>query len=916
MAYQPKSYRKFVATAATATLVATAVTPAFAASADDFTDVSKNYKEAVDYLVKHEIAKGVTATQFGIEHKIKRVDAASMIATALKLDMEKAPDAGFTDVPKRAQGAVNALKAAGIINGKTATKFGSDDSLTRGEMALIIQKAYKLTGSADHKFTDVAPNYDAAVKALVANDITKGKSETKFGTADPIKRGEFAIFLYKAETLHDLAVSNVTVNVKDFTATVTADVKNAKPDAEAAVQVYPNGNLDSDPITKMVKVKDGKATAEFDNLPAGNHIAKVTVGEAFNTANFTVKAPEQPEVASASAVNAKEVKITFSTTLDKTTAENAANYVLKLKGGAAETGLSAKLMTDGKTVLVSKADGADIFTNGDYYTLEVTEVLSKDLNKVKSYKSGILNYFDNSAPSVVSAELNGSNVRVYFSEPAKGVQLKVDGSALTTAAETVNKDGKYYVETLATPEFKKVGTHEVVVYNAEDAQGNKLSVASTQYVVANDTAAPSVVSVKADSATTFKVKVSEKLAAVPTFEVKKGGIIFGTNVELDSEDPTDLTYKVTVNPASGSYKLYETGEKTANLSVKITNIKDNSNLTGPDYTGSVTLSDDKVGPKVLSSNTNTVTSAGVIKVKFDEDITSEVDATKVKVYKNGVLLTVTPTATGTDDILSIALPSSEAAALATYSIQLAEGAVKDASGNANAALTTSATYGDTSNILATISQGTNKNQFKVDFTTSTDMTTSATTLSNYTLDGKALPKGSTVEFAGSKKTVLITLPEETVSTSTKGTLQISKNVVNTAGQKVADDNDNAFASLVDLSDNVKPVLKSGKFVETTGDTLAESVELTFSEKMDDTVADTKVDDYEFIVNGAKVEASKITYAEDKAIVTFASQLNVGQALTVKVIPADQQEVKVMDAKDASEGNVLTAGTTITVNTVK
>jgi hypothetical protein len=57
MAYQPKSYKKFVATAATATLVASAVAPvAFAAKpASEFTDVAPQYKEAVDYLIDNTI---------------------------------------------------------------------------------------------------------------------------------------------------------------------------------------------------------------------------------------------------------------------------------------------------------------------------------------------------------------------------------------------------------------------------------------------------------------------------------------------------------------------------------------------------------------------------------------------------------------------------------------------------------------------------------------------------------------------------------------------------------------------------------------------------------------------------------------------------------------------------------------------
>ena len=47
------------------------------------------------------------------------MDAAVLLANVLGLDTENAPDSGFKDVPERAKGAVNALKEAGITNGKT-----------------------------------------------------------------------------------------------------------------------------------------------------------------------------------------------------------------------------------------------------------------------------------------------------------------------------------------------------------------------------------------------------------------------------------------------------------------------------------------------------------------------------------------------------------------------------------------------------------------------------------------------------------------------------------------------------------------------------------------------------------------------------------------------------------------------------
>ncbi|MFK2825132.1 hypothetical protein QYG89_05445 [Bacillus sp. B190/17] len=51
--------------------------------------------------------------------------------------------------------------------------------MTRGEMALLIQRAYKLkVDGVELSFKDVSPRYEEAVKALVKNKATRGKSST------------------------------------------------------------------------------------------------------------------------------------------------------------------------------------------------------------------------------------------------------------------------------------------------------------------------------------------------------------------------------------------------------------------------------------------------------------------------------------------------------------------------------------------------------------------------------------------------------------------------------------------------------------------------------------------------------------------------------------------------------------------
>jgi methionine-rich copper-binding protein CopC len=233
MGQYSKSFRMFMATAATTAMVATAVTPVVASS---FVDVSERYKEAVDYLVKQEITNGFTDTTFGVTQQIKRADAAVMIARALKLEGGQAPDAGFLDVPARAKNAVNALKQQGIINGKTPTNFGSDDTLTRGEMAIILSRAYSFKGEADVPFVDVNSRYMESVKALIANGITQGKSDTLFGTNQQITRGEFALFIFRSENPAEPKVMEVSA-IEDIVVLTAEEVT-----LPSTVEVLMTGN--------------------------------------------------------------------------------------------------------------------------------------------------------------------------------------------------------------------------------------------------------------------------------------------------------------------------------------------------------------------------------------------------------------------------------------------------------------------------------------------------------------------------------------------------------------------------------------------------------------------------------------------------------------------------------------------------
>ena len=171
-----------------------------------FTDVNDRYQESVAHMVELGYTNGVSATQFGTNQSIKRIDAAVIVAKMMGYtNANDIPATTFSDVPKERAWAVNALYHEGVINGKTSTSFGSHDFMTRGEMAKVIASAYGLDASnTTIPFTDVHPRYVPYVAALSEYSIANGKTATSFGTSQNITRGEFSIFIYRGDSLTEI----------------------------------------------------------------------------------------------------------------------------------------------------------------------------------------------------------------------------------------------------------------------------------------------------------------------------------------------------------------------------------------------------------------------------------------------------------------------------------------------------------------------------------------------------------------------------------------------------------------------------------------------------------------------------------------------------------------------------------------
>lgn len=124
------------------------ITVAPAQTQSRFTDMDKYgwAKEAVEYLYQNDITKGLSATKFGPEKQIKRGDFVLMLCRAFDFkDSGSAP--GFPGVPASSYyaWAVASAREQNVVQG-SGGKFMPESPLTRQDAMVMIQRAMSASG--------------------------------------------------------------------------------------------------------------------------------------------------------------------------------------------------------------------------------------------------------------------------------------------------------------------------------------------------------------------------------------------------------------------------------------------------------------------------------------------------------------------------------------------------------------------------------------------------------------------------------------------------------------------------------------------------------------------------------------------------------------------------------------------------
>ncbi|MEK4029282.1 S-layer homology domain-containing protein [Pseudobacillus sp. FSL P4-0506] len=173
------------------------------ASAASFKDVSVNYRffNEINYLSGKSIISGYSDGRFGPDDKVTRAQAAIMIGRSLKLDGTKRQTT-FSDVDANnvASGYIDSAVKTGIITGFPDGSYRPNETVTRGQLAIFLARAFKLSDSAAVNFKDVSKNSAAYpfIGKIIAAGITAGYPDHTYRPNIAVARGQFAAFMSRS----------------------------------------------------------------------------------------------------------------------------------------------------------------------------------------------------------------------------------------------------------------------------------------------------------------------------------------------------------------------------------------------------------------------------------------------------------------------------------------------------------------------------------------------------------------------------------------------------------------------------------------------------------------------------------------------------------------------------------------------
>lgn len=172
-------------------------------TAEAATDVSDSHPfyEEIMYLMEEGFVEGYPDGTMRPDAKVSRGEAAAMVGRVKELDSTH-KTTPFSDVAAGhfASGYIAEAAEAGYIFGYADGSYRPNQPISRGDMALIIERVFELNFIYFHDIKDVpdATYYYDAICRLVAASIAVGYPDGTFRPELEVTRGQFSAFLARA----------------------------------------------------------------------------------------------------------------------------------------------------------------------------------------------------------------------------------------------------------------------------------------------------------------------------------------------------------------------------------------------------------------------------------------------------------------------------------------------------------------------------------------------------------------------------------------------------------------------------------------------------------------------------------------------------------------------------------------------
>lgn len=185
--------KKFIAIIMAVIMVMSFATIAFAANG--FTDVSKSrYEAAINELYDLGIVNGYSATKFGTDYTLTRAEACAIIVRALYGEKTVPDVINFTDVSYRDwfYDYVNTAVYYDIMHGHNATTFAPNDEITYDQMATLVLNAL------GYNAPQLAGEWPVNIEHMATRLGLYTNIPIYFSGSEYITRGEACQMLYNA----------------------------------------------------------------------------------------------------------------------------------------------------------------------------------------------------------------------------------------------------------------------------------------------------------------------------------------------------------------------------------------------------------------------------------------------------------------------------------------------------------------------------------------------------------------------------------------------------------------------------------------------------------------------------------------------------------------------------------------------